>query len=63
MMRIYRFGASLWAVGMVALGGCAVQEKKDLAAAQTNARRELRKCPGRPARAQLREGDDRIKDW
>ncbi len=34
-MRIYRFGASLWAVGMVALGGCAVQEKKDLAAAQT----------------------------
>lgn len=33
-MRIYLFGASLCAVGMVVLSGCAVQEKKDLAAAQ-----------------------------
>ena len=54
MTKTNLFGASLCTFGLVVLSGCAMQEKK--VARSSGDVYQLRECPWRPARAELREG-------
>ena len=60
MIRTNLYGAALCAFALVVLTGCAEQEKKETTADLTIL--SMRYCPGRPACAELGEGQHGNKD-